>query len=404
MTSPLIHIEQNCNETETSQVRDGYTIQAEGLQQLIDALLRRGYEVLGPQVRDAAIVYDHLTSVDDLPCGWTDEQTNGRYRLRRRDDNALFGFVVGPHSWKQFLYPPLQTLWTAERAGHGFHSAPKKLPAEKYALLGVRPCELQAIALHDRIFLQEPYADPSYKARREQLFIVAVNCGEAGGNCFCVSMNTGPRAGSGYDLVLTELSNGGLRYLVEAGSDRGAELLSEISSEPASRQDWESADSVVAATAARMGRALDTHGLKEMLYRQCENPEWDNVAERCLSCGNCTMVCPTCFCTTVEDATDLTGTQAERRRRWDSCFTLDFSYIHGGSVRVSPRSRFRQWMTHKLAAWIDQFGTSGCVGCGRCITWCPVGIDITAEARVLRESEMSTSGDVSRSSHDRTHS
>ena len=92
------------------------------------------------------------------------------------------------------------------------------------------------------------------------------------------------------------------------------------------------------------------------------------------------MVCPTCFCTTVEDHTDLTGQTAERVRRWDSCFTADFSYIHGGSVRTETKSRYRQWITHKLASWIDQFGTSGCVGCGRCMTWCPVGIDITAEA------------------------
>jgi Fe-S oxidoreductase len=97
------------------------------------------------------------------------------------------------------------------------------------------------------------------------------------------------------------------------------------------------------------------------------------------------MVCPTCFCTTVEDVSDVTGDHAERWRRWDSCFTLGFSYIHGGSIRNSGKARYRQWMTHKLASWIDQFGTSGCVGCGRCITWCPVGIDITEEARAIRD-------------------
>ena len=119
--------------------------------------------------------------------------------------------------------------------------------------------------------------------------------------------------------------------------------------------------------------------MQELLQGNLEHPRWDDVAERCLTCGNCTMVCPTCFCTTVEDHSDLAGRRAERKRRWDSCFTMDFSYIHGGSVRDQARSRYRQWMTHKLASWIDQFGTSGCVGCGRCITWCPVGIDITEE-------------------------
>jgi sulfhydrogenase subunit beta (sulfur reductase) len=135
-----------------------------------------------------------------------------------------------------------------------------------------------------------------------------------------------------------------------------------------------------------MGRQMDTNGLKELLQGNPTHKQWDDVAARCLTCANCTMVCPTCFCTTVEDHTDLTGQTAERVRRWDSCFTLDFSYIHGGSVRTETKSRYRQWMTHKLASWIDQFGTSGCVGCGRCITWCPVGIDITAEVAAIRAS------------------
>jgi Fe-S-cluster-containing hydrogenase component 2 len=136
-----------------------------------------------------------------------------------------------------------------------------------------------------------------------------------------------------------------------------------------------------------MGRKIDTVGIKELLYSNYEHPRWDQVAARCLSCANCTMVCPTCFCTTVEDVTDLSGEHAERWRKWDSCFTANFSYIHGGNIRATVKSRYRQWMTHKLATWIDQFGESGCVGCGRCITWCPVAIDLTEEVRAIRESE-----------------
>ena len=125
-------------------------------------------------------------------------------------------------------------------------------------------------------------------------------------------------------------------------------------------------------------------GVHDLLYNNFEHPFWDDVGARCLACGNCTMVCPTCFCVTVEDSTDLAGDVAERRRRMDSCFSTAFTYVYGGSTRTSTRARYRQWLTHKLAGWVDQFGAVGCVGCGRCITWCPVGIDLTAEVASLR--------------------
>jgi sulfhydrogenase subunit beta (sulfur reductase) len=360
-------------------------IACDGLQALIDALAAGEYEVLGPRVRDGAIVYDKIAGVSELPAGWTDRQEAGRYRLERRDDAALFGFSVGPHSWKRFLHPPVETLWTARQGKDGIEVEAPDEPTPKFAFIGVRACEVHAIAVQDRVFLEGPYIDRGYRLRRQDAFIVAVNCGQAGATCFCVSMQTGPKVGSGFDLALTELLDPGRHeFLVDIGSDAGAALLTKIPHRPATDDELAAAAAVVARTAGEMGRRLETDGLKELLQGNLNHPRWDQVAERCLSCGNCTMVCPTCFCTTVEDHSDLAGQSAERVRTWDSCFTLDFSYIHGGSVRKSARSRYRQWMTHKLASWIDQFGTSGCVGCGRCITWCPVGIDITEEAAALR--------------------
>jgi len=201
-------------------------------------------------------------------------------------------------------------------------------------------------------------------------------------------MNTGPKAAFGYDIALTEILKDDQHYfLVDIGTVHGAGIMAEIPHRPAGRIDRENAGHVMAETARQMGRTMDTKGIKELLFRNHDHARWDNVASRCLTCANCTMVCPTCFCTTVEDVTDLTGEHAERWRKWDSCFTMDFSFINGGSVRATARSRYRQWMTHKLASWIDQFGGSGCVGCGRCITWCPVGIDITEEVRAIRDSE-----------------
>jgi ferredoxin len=355
---------------------------------LLAALQRRGYRTVGPTVRDGAIVYDEIATVADLPAGWTDEQDGGTYRLKRRSDGALFGYAVGPHSWKKYLFPPLLRLWRAERQGDSLVLEAEAGDPPLLALIGVRSCELHAIAIQDRVFLAGPHVDPHYAAQRRNLFILAVNCGQAAHTCFCVSMDAGPAVKDGFDLALTEVLEGEHHYfLAQAGSALGAEVLAEVAPRPAREDERAAARLVVQRTAAQMGRVMDTAGLKDLLYRNYDHPRWDDVASRCLSCGNCTMVCPTCFCSTVEDSTDITGTQSERRRRWDSCFTMDFSYIHGGSVRATPRARYRQWMTHKLATWWDQFGSSGCVGCGRCITWCPVGIDITAEVQAIRASQ-----------------
>jgi ferredoxin len=361
------------------------------LEKLIEAFVGRGYAVVGPTVRDGAIVYDQVESVKDLPAGWTDEQMPGHYRLKRREDGALFGYVVGPQSWKKYLHPAEVCLWSAERQGGTFRILNNEnKPKTPRAFLGVRACELAAIAVQDRVLLEDKYRDPIYGARREGTFLIAVQCTQSAATCFCKSMGTGPGVASGgdhpADLILTELLGAkGHRFLVRAGSERGAEMLAEVKTTPATDAELDEAEAGVEKAASQQVRSIDNEGIKELLYKNFEHPRWENAAARCLTCANCTMVCPTCFCTTVEDVSDVTGEHAERWRKWDSCFTQNFSYIHGGSVRTSGKARYRQWMTHKLAAWIDQFGSSGCVGCGRCITWCPVGIDITEEVRALRE-------------------
>jgi formate hydrogenlyase subunit 6/NADH:ubiquinone oxidoreductase subunit I len=355
---------------------------------LLQELRERGYRLLGPTRRSEAIVYDDIESVADLPMGWTDEQDGGSYRLKRRDDNALFGFNVGATSWKNHLFPASLRLWTSD-GSVAAEPEPKPEQTKPLALVGARSCDLHAIAVQDRTFLGGTHVERDYEARRAGNFVVAVNCAKAGGTCFCVSMQTGPRADVGYDLALTELLDGDdHRFLVEVGTQAGADVLGTLDSVPASAADEQRADDICARTAASMGREMDTVGIKELLYGNWENPRWHDVATRCLTCGNCTMVCPTCFCHSVEDSADLAGAESERTREWDSCFTLEHSYVHGGSVRRSGSSRYRQWLTHKLATWIDQFGTSGCVGCGRCITWCPVAIDITEEVAAIRATDM----------------
>ncbi|WP_373045307.1 4Fe-4S dicluster domain-containing protein [Vulgatibacter sp.] len=365
-----------------------HVLQREELPALLGALRDDGYLLVGPTVRDGAIVLDEIAGVADLPEGWTEDQEAGTYRLRRRDDLALFGFAAGPQSFKQRFFVPKATLWRARRSEGGFSLLHDVAPPPRLALIGARSCDIHAIEIQDRTFLRGPFADPDYEARRRDVFVVAVNCGTAGGTCFCVSMGTGPKASFGFDLALTELlDDGGHRFLVEVGSERGAALLERLAPVQASAADEAAAAAVVERTARSMGRRMETEGIKELLYRNLEHPRWDDVADRCLACTNCTLVCPTCFCARVEDTTDLTGETAERTRHWDSCFTLGHSKLHGAAVRATHKARYRQWLVHKVASWIDQFGTSGCVGCGRCITWCPVAIDITEEVAAIRATD-----------------
>ncbi len=376
---------------------DAYVIEREQLQGLVDALAVEGYQVIGPAMERGAIVYAPVTRVEELPAGYIDEQAGGHYRLRKDSageggERALFRYAVGPHSWKRLLFPARQLLWRAERDSDSFRIEAAQDAAAKYAFLGVRGCELAAIRIQDRVFDNGDYADRGYNAKREQAFLVAVNCTRAGGTCFCSSMGSGPQSDGGYDLVLTELLKGDAhRFLVRAGTARGREILGRVEHQEARVEDIEAADRAVAQAAASMEYPMpDDAGA--ILKRNPEHPRWQTVAERCLTCANCTMVCPTCFCSTVEDTTSLDGNQAERWRSWDSCFTVDFSFVHGGSIRQQGAARYRQWITHKLAYWQDQFDSSGCTGCGRCITWCPVGIDIREEVAAIQASERMQSG------------
>lgn len=390
------------NRAPGKRVMDGAGLLARSdFQSLIDALAADGYRVIGPTLdaeagddepgnaEAGAIVLDDVSRAEDLPAGWVEDQAPGRYRLARHDTAALFAHTHGPHSWKKVLHPARLRLWRAERRGDDFEvsGVAAETRTEKTAFLGVRGCDLAAIGAQDRVFDNGAYRDEIYWRRRESVFLVAVNCTRAGGTCFCASMGTGPRAGAGHDVVMTELVDDGRHvFLMEAGSAAGARIMAGLPLAPATPADRDRADELLAATAAHMGRemAADAAGI---LRRNPLHARWADVAARCLSCGNCTMVCPTCFCTTTEDTQSLTGAVAERWRFWDSCFNLGFSLVHGAAVRQEGWTRYRHWITHKLSTWHDQFGQSGCVGCGRCITWCPTGIDITEEVDAIAASE-----------------
>jgi len=360
-----------------------------GIDRLIQVLGDRGYTVLGPAVEGGAIVHREIARTDDLPVGLRDEHAPGVYRVVARDDDALFGFVVGPTSPKATFHPAETTVWSGDASLTRVDGAADR----RFAFIGVRACELAAVAIQDTVFLGSGTVDRSYAGNRRGAFLVAVNCTEPGATCFCASMGTGPRATAGYDIALTEvIGEGAHHFVADAGSDEGAEILELLGGTPATGPQVAEAAAISERAAGMITRTLETEGIEEMFRRALESPRWEGIAARCLTCANCTMVCPTCFCSTVDDSIGVTGlgdrgAVARRVRRWDSCFNLEFSLVHGGPHRLTASSRYRQWMTHKLASWHDQFGTSGCVGCGRCITWCPVGIDIAAEVAAFWEED-----------------
>jgi len=351
------------------------------MQALLDALVSAGYRCIGPRVRDGVIVYDDLQRAEDLPVGARDDQSPGRYRVARSADRRVFAWANGASCLRPLTFAPREVLWRADRGSDGairFEAAAPE--ASPLAVIGVRSCDLAALAIHDEVFLGQTYRDPYFRARRESLFLVAVHCTHSAATCFCASTGDGPRARSGFDIVLTELENG---FVVEAGSERGARVTADLDLLQASAEQCDAAHAAVDSAAAAQTRALPGRNLRDALFAALDHPRWDDVAERCLGCGNCTAVCPTCFCHAVFEQPTLDGQHSEHGREWDTCFSPGHSYINGFNVRADIRARYRQWLTHKLGGWHDQFGRSGCVGCGRCITWCPVGIDITEEAAAI---------------------
>ena len=300
---------------------------------------------------------------------------------------------MGPDSLKAIVHPPRTPVWTMHRDDAGGVAVSVRSPTvTRRAVIGVRACDLAALARLDRTQLAGDHPDPAYSAARAGLFLVAVDCSHPASTCFCESVGTGPRVDGdhhGADLVLTEFAesperagDGPVRYLVRACSERGRAVVDELGLESAAPPTIDRVATVqhgTHATERSMRPDAATVVLADLVHA-----EWESVADRCLTCGNCTAVCPTCFCTDVDDRVDLDGT-AHRDRVWDTCFSAEYSHLGPGPVRSTPMARYRQWLTHKLGTWHDQFGESGCVGCGRCITWCPVGIDLTAEIGALAE-------------------
>ena len=351
------------------------------LDRLFGALAADGRRVIGPTVAEGAVIYDELTSFAELPIGRVADTAAGSYRLRPTGTERAFDFNVGVTSWKRFTHPPLIPLTRGRRDGSQVIVEPAELDPPRLAFVGVRACELAALQIQDRAMRAGPLGDVDHVARGDAALVVAVECATATSTCFCTSMNTGPEVTGGADIVLSELDEG---FVVRAATDAGEAIVGRLDLRSADPLETDRAADSVAAVRAAIGDPVPSLGLPERLRAALDHPRWAEVADRCLACANCTLVCPTCFCTSVAVASDLDGVEGTTERTWDSCFSVGFGRVAGdGNFRPKIRDRYRQWLTHKFSTWWDQFGSTGCVGCGRCIAWCPVGIDVREELMAI---------------------
>lgn len=351
------------------------------IENVLSALKQAGYDVIGATAKDRRVALSSIADVNDLCLYLADEQTPGSYKLSEQKGDVLFTLKNCHDLWKQFLFPRSKILFQyTSDAGY----AQEVLKPIKHAFLGIRPCDVASLSILDKVFLQGKHVDAFYRNARENLFILAADCTELGGNCFCHTMNTGPFATSGFDLAMTEMEFEGTNILfVRAGTEKGEALAEKIGLSKATDEINHAFGVFQKNVQESLPVRFELSNLFERLQVSYHSHAWAEIAQRCLGCGNCTLVCPTCFCSNVIEENGLGSGNAKRIRQWDSCYSHGFSYMVGGAHRKSRSNRYRQWLMHKFSNWHYQFGTYGCVGCGRCITWCPVGIDVSCEVKGL---------------------
>jgi len=332
------------------------------LKRLFDAIRERGYRVIGPKVINGVIRLTELIDYSEFPRDVEDIQVPGSYRLVK----GKF-FRHGPDSPKKYLFPPKLLLF---KVYNDWRIEVPEIEEEPIALFGIKPCDLSAIEAMDRV--QGELGDPYYNTVRKNLLIIVENCVEPGDTCFCTTMGTGPVAKSGFDIAFTRVEN----YVVfEVDSELGTELLEGLNLKPLDPETRSKYVEIVREASSKAKADFAIEGLPEELELSLDSPVYKEITEKCLGCANCNMVCPTCFCFDVVDVPNLDGI-AERVRVWDGCFSYNYAIVAGGHFRPDLWARYRHWLLHKFSYWLKQFGRFGCVGCGRCITWCPVGIDV----------------------------
>jgi ferredoxin len=334
----------------------------EDLKRLFEKLASDGYEIVGPKIVDGVIRLVHLKSFDEIATNVSDIQEPGSYKLV---EGSFFRH--GLDAPKRYLYPPSLRLYRIDKDLKVHIETPGD---RKIAFFGIKPCDSAAIAVQEKVFEQN--GESYFLTLRKNSIIIVENCIEPGNTCFCATMGTGPKAVKGFDISYTKIDGS---IVFEAGSEKGLRYLEELNLELADSELSRKYLKVLDESAAKARADFTTDDLPEQLELGMESPIFKEIAEKCLGCANCNLVCPTCFCFDVYDVPNLDGS-ADRIRVWDGCLTYKYALVSGGNFRPDLWARYRHWLLHKFSFWVKQFETFGCVGCGRCITWCPVGIDV----------------------------
>ncbi len=325
--------------------------------------LQESFQLIGPVEKEGHFVFSLIEEVNDLVMDY---------------DTTM----LGP---RKFIFLPEEKICTIYQKDQGF-TIKKVQDVPGQLLIGVHSCDLHAILVLDKVFLLKSFQDHNYRLRRENTLIMALNCTKVCPTCFCSSMGTGPfvELDKGFDFLLTDC---GESYLIESFSEKAKDLLLPLNLPQADDSLFKKKEQLFQELKGRFIKNLDTTNLVQTLLENQDHPVWQRTAEeRCLGCTNCTMVCPTCFCFNVKDKISFDLKECDRVRYWDSCQELHFAEVHGANYRSSRKARLRQFVTHKLATWVEQFGCFGCIGCGRCMYWCPTHIDLTEMAKEVQKS------------------
>lgn len=349
-----------------------FTIEQADLYSLIQAIPEE-YRVIGPKKENYSLNLGELKNPRDLALGYISEEDRGIYRLYKEEGSMSIDRARYMNHPKYFTHLPTEELYRTKKTNGSFEVEEPEMDKRKLAFVLIKSCDISALHCMDRVFDQK-YKDPSYNATREDTLIIGANCFHPGKNCFCTTFNAGPTTDKGFDL---QLSDFGDKYMVEVGTEKGAELLSQIPSHPAGADDLQKKEMMTERSKRLMFKAFDIKKGVKTLNENYEHPYWDELKNDCFSCTNCISVCPLCFCYEVSDESNVTRTESRRVRKWDACQDLNFAGIHGANFREDRAARLKHWVNHKIHWQHDQYGCSGCTGCSRCITWCPIGIDIT---------------------------